>query len=58
MEAHRREFQQKLEQTVPFFIKRNRVEPLVEKNLKKNELILTPVNLQAIVIMEASNHPV
>ena len=58
MEAHRREFQQKLKQTVPFFIKRNRVEPLVEKNLKKNELILTPVNLQAIVIMEASNHPV
>ena len=52
MESHRREFQNKLEQTVPFFIKRNRVEPVVEKNLKKKELILTPVNLQ-VTIMEA-----
>ena len=52
MESHRREFQNKLEQTVPFFIKRNRVEPDVEKNLKKKELILTPVNLP-VTIMEA-----
>ena len=56
MESHRKEFHNKLEQTVPFFIKRNRVEPgSVVENLKKNELILTTVNLQAPVNVEASN---
>ena len=53
MESHRREFRNKLEQTVPFFIRRNRVEPVVEQNLKKNELILAPVNLPGTIIMEA-----
>ena len=52
MESHRRDFQNRVEQTVPFFVKRNRVEPAVEKDLKKSELILSPVNLPVPVTVE------